>query len=65
VQRDHLDGSSPLSSMRWMMRTMRLTLLARIGDDQHIAGGIGGQLPVLGDERPQNRHQLRCTDIFY
>ena len=34
-----------------------------IGDDEDVGGGVGDQVPVLRNHRPQNRHQLRCADV--
>ncbi len=35
-----------------------------VGDDQHVGGRVGGEMPVLGDQRSQDRHQLGRADIL-
>ncbi len=34
-----------------------------IRDDQHVAAGVRDEVPVLRDQRPQDRHELRGADV--
>jgi hypothetical protein len=35
-----------------------------VRDDQHVRGRIGREVPVLRDQRPQDRHQLRGAHVL-
>ena len=57
-------SSSPVWSMRWMIRIMRLTFDGAIGNDQHVRGRVGREVTVLRDQRSQDRHELRGADVL-
>ena len=35
-----------------------------IGNDDHVGGLVGGDVPVLRDQRPQHRHQLHGAHVL-
>ena len=40
-------------------------VVGAVRDDQDVRGRVGGQVAVLRDQRPQDRHQLRRADVLH
>ena len=51
--------------MRWMMRIMRLTLLARSEMISMFDGGYAARCAVLRNQRTQDRHELRGAHVTH
>ena len=39
-------------------------VVGAIGNDQHVRAGVGREMPVLRNQRPQHRHQLRGANVL-
>jgi hypothetical protein len=64
LQRDHVNRLVALLVDALDDAHQSVHVRRAIRDDQHVRGRVGCQVPVLRDQRPQDRHELRGAHVL-